>query len=87
MPTTSFRREQLLVLQRNLRTLPNLAFFDRRSENIAVRAVVVAELEFGDVKRKIFFADFVECTDDATLHQRPEPLNGLGMDSTKQRHA
>lgn len=52
------------------------------SENVRVHAVIVAELELGDVQREIFGADFVEGADDAALHQRPEAFNGLRVDRT-----
>jgi len=60
---------------------PNLASPDRFAKNVRVAAVVVAELEFRDIEREILAADFVERADHATLNQRPETLNGVGMDS------
>jgi hypothetical protein len=50
-----------------------------RSEDIGIEAVVVAELKFRDVKEHIFFADLMERADNATLHERPEALNRVGM--------
>ena len=52
----------------------------RRSENIRVEAVVVAELKFRDVQRHIFGADFVERADHAALEDRPEAFNRVGVD-------
>src|SRR5882757_382429 len=54
----------------------------RYPEDIGVVAVVVAELEFSDVQRQIFGADFVEVTHDAAFHQRPEALDCLGVHHT-----
>jgi hypothetical protein len=51
-----------------------LAFLDRRSEVIAVIAIVVTELEFGDIERHIFGAHLVECANDTALEDRPEAL-------------
>lgn len=51
------------------------ASFDRFSEDIRVLAVVIAELEFRDVEREIFGADFVERADDTALDEGPEALN------------
>src|SRR5947209_7838209 len=52
----------------------------RGSENVGVMPVVVAELKFRDVQRQIFFADFVERTDDPAFEDRPEAFNGLRVD-------
>jgi hypothetical protein len=54
----------------------------RRSENIGIGAVVIAELKFRDVQRQIFLADFVECAHHATLKDRPETLNRIRVDRT-----
>jgi hypothetical protein len=56
-----------------------LASFDRRSEDIRVFAVIIPELEFGDIEREIFFADFVKCADHAALDERPEAFNRLSV--------
>jgi hypothetical protein len=53
---------------------------DRRSENIRVLPVIVAELELGDIERHIFAAHFVECANDATLEDRPKTFDSLGVD-------
>src|ERR1700686_4863202 len=59
-----------------------LASLNSRSEDIIVEAVVVSELKFRDVQRHILAADLVERADDATLEDRPEALNRLGVDGT-----
>jgi hypothetical protein len=56
-----------------------LTTLDRRSEDIRVLSIVVAELELGDIERHIFAAHFVECADHATLENRPETFNGLSV--------
>jgi len=56
-----------------------LASLYRLSENIRVKPVIVAELELRDVKRQIFAADLVECSNHAALNERPEALDCLSM--------
>jgi hypothetical protein len=56
------------------------ASFDRRSENVRVLPVVIAELEFGNIQRHIFPAHFMECADHAALENRPEAFDGLRVD-------
>ena len=56
------------------------ASLDRRSEDVSVLPVVVAELEFGNIERHIFPAHFVERADNAALEDRPEAFDGLSMD-------
>ncbi len=53
---------------------------NRRSENVRVPPVVIAELELRDVQRHVFAADFVEAADDAALEDRPEAFNRIGVD-------
>jgi hypothetical protein len=55
---------------------------NRRSENVVVKAVVIAELKFGDVQRHVLAAHLVERTDDTALEDRPKALNRLGMNGT-----
>src|SRR5258708_17638827 len=55
---------------------------DCRREHVAVVAIVVAPLKFIHIEREIFLADFVERADDAALHDGPESLNGVRMNST-----
>jgi hypothetical protein len=50
-------------------------FSDRRSEDVRVVTIVIAELEFSDIERQIFVAHLVECPDHAALDQRPKALN------------
>ena len=50
------------------------------SEDIIVDVVIIAELEFGDIKRKILAADFVVAATDAALEDAPKALNRLSMD-------
>jgi len=52
-----------------------LAFLDRRAENIRVHAVVIPELELGDIEVQILFADVMECADDPALEDAPEAFN------------
>jgi hypothetical protein len=51
----------------------------RLREDIIVLAVVVAELELGNVQRQILFAHVVECADDPALQDAPETFNGLSV--------
>jgi hypothetical protein len=53
-----------------------------RPEHVGIEAVVIAELEFGDVERHIFGAHFVERADNAALEDRPEALNRIRVDRT-----
>jgi len=53
----------------------------RRAEDVRVIPIVVAPFEFGNIQRQIFAADFVEASHDATLQERPETIDCLGMDS------
>src|SRR4051812_19382055 len=53
----------------------------RSLENFGVVSVVVAELELRNVQRQVFLADLVISADNAALHQRPEALNRLSVDS------
>ena len=39
----------------------------RRSENVVIRAVIIAELKFSDVQGQIFAAGLVERADDTAL--------------------
>jgi hypothetical protein len=57
-----------------------LTSLDRRSENVRVLPVVIAELELSNIERHVFAAHFVECADHAALEDRPETFNGLSMD-------
>jgi hypothetical protein len=57
------------------------ASFDRRSEDVRVLPIIIAELEFGNVQRHIFSAHFVERADYAALENRPKAFDGLSVDS------
>jgi hypothetical protein len=58
-----------------------LAPFNCCSENIIVEPIVVSELKLSDVQRQIFRGDFVERANYATLEDRPEALDCVGVDS------
>jgi hypothetical protein len=51
----------------------------RGVEDFRIMPIVVAEFEFCDVQRHIFFADFMEGADHTALEDRPEAFNGLGV--------
>src|SRR5437899_538455 len=71
-------RIQLRNPKQDIRCL--LTSLNRRSEDVCVFAVIVAELELSDIERKVLFADLVEGADAAALNQRPEAFNRVGMD-------
>ena len=60
--------------------MTTLASLDGCSEDVRIKAVVVAELEFRDVQRHVLLADLVERADNAALEDRPEALNRLSVD-------
>ena len=62
--------------------LSSLAALNRRSENIVIEPIVVAELKLRDVQRHVFGADLVEAANDAALEDAPEAFNRIGMDRT-----
>jgi hypothetical protein len=45
---------------------------NRRTENVCVVSVVIAELELGNIERHVFPADLVEGADHAAFEDRPE---------------
>ncbi len=61
--------------------LRSLASIDRCSEDVTVLAVIVAELELGDIQWHVFGAHLVERAHHAALEDRPEAFDGLCMDS------
>ncbi len=63
----------------------NLAFADRRPENVRVRPVIIAELELGDIERRVLFADLVEGSDHAALDQRPEAFKRVRVNDADTR--
>jgi hypothetical protein len=48
---------------------------NRRSENVIVKAVIIAKLKFSDIEREIFCADLMERADYTALEYAPEALN------------
>jgi hypothetical protein len=56
------------------------AFFDRRPEDVRVKAIIIAELELCNVERQILFADLVERPDHTALDEGPETFNRVGVD-------
>lgn len=63
-----------------MKNMPRSAHPNRLAEDIGVAAVVVAELELCDVAREVLPTHLVEGADHTALHQRPEALDGVGMD-------
>ena len=51
-----------------------------RPEDVGVAAVVIPPLKFSDVERQVFGADVVEGAHDAAFQERPEAVDGLGVD-------
>jgi hypothetical protein len=56
-----------------------LTSLNRCSKNIVIEPIIIAELEFRNVKMQVFLADVVECADNPALDKRPEALNRVGM--------
>jgi len=59
--------------------MAQLAPLNHRSEDVRVEAVIIAELELGDIERHVFAADLVERADDTALEDRPETFNRIGV--------
>src|SRR5262245_51973731 len=59
--------------------IERLASLDRRSENVRVISVVIAELELSNIERHVLAADLVERTDDAAFDDRPKSFDCLSM--------
>jgi hypothetical protein len=59
-----------------------LASRDRRSEDVRILSVVVAELKFGNIERHVLAADLVECADNAALEDRPKAFNRVRVNRT-----
>ena len=74
LPAPGLSREQAKEQTRGLTSL------DRRSEDVVVQAVVVAELKLRDVQRQILGADLVERADDPALEDAPEAFNRIRVD-------
>src|SRR5258706_2962699 len=51
-----------------------LASFNRRSENVVIKAVIIPKLKLCDIQREVFCADFVERAD---VEQRPRQRQGI----------
>lgn len=56
-----------------------LASLNRHSENVFIKAVIIAKLKFSDIEREVFCTDLVERTDDTALEGIPEAFNRLSM--------
>lgn len=57
--------------------------FSKSSDGaLAIRhlALIPAKIELSEVERQMFFADVVECPDDAALQERKAALDGVRMD-------
>ena len=59
-----------------------LASADRRSEDVRILAVVVAELKLGDIERHVLRAHLVEGPDHTALEDRPEAFDRIRVDRT-----
>jgi hypothetical protein len=53
-----------------------------RAEDVAVLAIVVAELELRNIQRQVFLADLVERADTAPFEDRPEAFNRVRVNCT-----
>src|SRR6266487_4174617 len=53
------------------------ASFNRRSEDVRVLTVIVAELELSNIERHVLAADLVKRAEHAALEDRPEALNRI----------
>ena len=49
------------------------------SKNIRIFSVIVSELELSDVQTQIFLADLMVRSNDASLQDRPEAFNRIGV--------
>lgn len=56
-----------------------LASPNSSAKYIGVQPIVIAELEFIDVQRKVFTGNFMKRADDAALNQGPEAFDGIGV--------
>lgn len=50
-----------------------------RAEDVFVFAIVITELEFGNVKRQILLGNIMESTDEPSLDHRPKRLNRIDV--------
>src|SRR6476660_2692250 len=53
-----------------------------RAKNVLVQSVVIPEFELCHIEWKILFADLMKRPDHATLEDRPETFDSIGMHST-----
>ena len=51
-----------------------------RAEDVFVHAIVISELKFRHIDRKIFLADLMKRPDHPTFEDRPKALDGVGVD-------
>src|SRR5665213_1389488 len=58
---------------------------NRRSENVVLEAVIIAELRFSDIERQVLAADFMERTNNAALEYVPKAFNRLGVRGTDNK--
>jgi hypothetical protein len=65
---TKNRKEQAVPLAPS-RSTPR----DRRSEDVRIFSIIVAELEFSDIQRHVFAADLVESADTPRLKIDQKP--------------
>ena len=77
------QRQRLLVAPQGLSQgcllLALSASLDRRSEDVRIHAVIIAELEFGNIQRHVFGAHLMERADHAAFEDRPEAFDGLSV--------
>jgi hypothetical protein len=60
--------------------MTSLASLNCRSEDVGIRPIVISELKLRNVQRHVFGAHLVERADHATLEDRPEAFNRVGVD-------
>src|SRR6266478_3510328 len=75
-------RWRLLPLAETVASVGVSAGCYRRTKDIDVLAIVMPELKFRDVERKIFAADLVIGADNAALKDAPETLNRVRVNGT-----
>jgi hypothetical protein len=66
-------------------TAPNdlesgLASANRHSKNVCVFAVIIVELELGNIQWMVLFADLMEASDDTAFDDRPKTFNRICVD-------
>lgn len=59
---------------------PRASSLERVVEHARIAAVVVPERELVEVERQVLLADVMEAAHDAAFQQRPEAVNGAGVD-------